>query len=304
MRFITSLICVLLAALVGADVAHCENGTLLGSRVNYVFRFQSSVVAPVSDQLLAEGLIVTSFDRELPQSGTVSGRSDPNVDIDFGNQYVEFDFHNVFSTGSNNRFGPAQQNSYLFSFDAPRPIEIMSATIDSSVTTLDLTADDVTFSGNELIVNVESLSFDASTFARIELQISQAPPLVAPFADFDNDDDVDIDDVNNLIDLFRQEVEGNLNDFDLDDSGAIDEGDLSVVIETLVETSNGQVGTFLGDFDLDGQVNVLVDAFILVGNLGTDVDSYADGDANGDRRVDVLNDAFALVGNLGRSNSL
>ena len=73
-------------------------------------------------------------------------------------------------------------------------------------------------------------------------------------------------------------------------------------IETHVETSNGQTGTFFGDFNLDGTVNVLSDAFTLVGNLGNSVSSYADGDANLDGTVDVLGDAFILIGNLGSNN--
>ena len=57
-----------------------------------------------------------------------------------------------------------------------------------------------------------------------------------------------------------------------------------------------------GDANLDGQVDVLVDAFALVGNLGTTVGAtFAQGDFDGDGDVDVLGDAFILVGNLGRS---
>ena len=57
-----------------------------------------------------------------------------------------------------------------------------------------------------------------------------------------------------------------------------------------------------GDANLDGQVDVLGDAFELVGNLGvTGGATWAQGDFNGDGDVDVLGDAFILVGNLGRS---
>ena len=57
-----------------------------------------------------------------------------------------------------------------------------------------------------------------------------------------------------------------------------------------------------GDANLDGQVDVLGDAFALVGNLGTtDGASWAQGDFNGDGTVDVLSDAFILVGQLGQS---
>ena len=89
-------------------------------------------------------------------------------------------------------------------------------------------------------------------------------------------------------------------DFDLDDT--ITEEDAEMVIQTLVATSNGFTGTFLGDLNCDGTVDVLGDAFALVGNLGSMVMSYANGDINFDGNVSVLGDAFTLIGNLGMSN--
>ena len=57
-----------------------------------------------------------------------------------------------------------------------------------------------------------------------------------------------------------------------------------------------------GDANLDGQVNVLGDAFALVRNLGVSGGaSWAEGDFNDDEVVDVLGDAFILVGRLGQS---
>ena len=56
-----------------------------------------------------------------------------------------------------------------------------------------------------------------------------------------------------------------------------------------------------GDANLDGVVDVLNDAFALIGNLNSTTNlAFADGNFNGDDRVDVLGDAFILVGNLGR----
>ena len=57
-----------------------------------------------------------------------------------------------------------------------------------------------------------------------------------------------------------------------------------------------------GDANLDGQVDVLGDAFELIANLGvTGGATFAQGDFNGDGDVDVLNDAFIVVNNLGQS---
>ena len=71
----------------------------------------------------------------------------------------------------------------------------------------------------------------------------------------------------------------------------------------MIETSNGVVGTFPGDLNCDGTVDVLSDAFSLVANLGGFSTSYAQGDINFSGTVDVLGDAFALIANLGRTNN-
>ena len=57
-----------------------------------------------------------------------------------------------------------------------------------------------------------------------------------------------------------------------------------------------------GDANLDGEVDVIDDAFALVAGLGTTSGAaWAQGDFNGDGEVDVINDAFILVANLGTS---
>ena len=97
---------------------------------------------------------------------------------------------------------------------------------------------------------------------------------------------------------------GRFERMDLDGSGFVDLPDLVMHYTDLVETSNGQVGTFAGDADLNGTVDVLMDAFTLVGNLGADegITSWSQGDFNADRTVNVLGDAFLLVANLLNSN--
>jgi hypothetical protein len=74
-------------------------------------------------------------------------------------------------------------------------------------------------------------------------------------------------------------------------------------VTTLVETSNGQKGALLGDANLDGTVNVLIDAATVVQNLGDTVTSWSDGDFNADQIVNVLGDAALLVNNLGQNNT-
>lgn len=121
--------------------------------------------------------------------------------------------------------------------------------------------------------------------------------------DFDNDNDVDIDDINFYVGNIGSAADVALAQLDLDGDGFVTLNDRKIHIETYVQTSNGQTGTFLGDLNLDGTVNVLGDAFALIGKLGSSTSSYADGDINFDGTVSVLGDAFVLIGNLGNSNA-
>ena len=140
-----------------------------------------------------------------------------------------------------------------------------------------------------------------NTGSHIYLALSTIPELPG---DFNMDGVVDVLD----IDFYS----GNLGQpasfdpqLDLDGDNDIDLDDMNFHIENFVQTSNGLIGTFVGDIDLDGQVDVLGDAFALIANLGSAGPySYGLGDLNADRAVDVLGDAFTLIANLGRSNSL
>ena len=84
--------------------------------------------------------------------------------------------------------------------------------------------------------------------------------------------------------------------------GTITLDDANTLITTLVQTSNGVAGTFPGDLNCDGEVNVLVDAFALIGNLGNAVTSYSQGDIDFNGTADVLGDAFIMIANLGSTN--
>jgi len=139
--------------------------------------------------------------------------------------------------------------------------------------------------------NVDEVT--ATTFSDI------TPDLVG---DFEPDGDVDIDDIDFYVGNIGAAAEGDLAQLDLDGDEMITLADRQMHIETYVQTSNGQTGTFLGDVNLDGQVNVLGDALALVTNLGGAVTSYADGDINFDGVVNVLGDALILVTNMGLSN--
>lgn len=121
--------------------------------------------------------------------------------------------------------------------------------------------------------------------------------------DFDDDLDVDLADLDQYLGNVGANPVGALADLDLDGNGTIDAADFEQHFSTLVETSNGNVGTFAGDANLDGDVDVLNDAFVMISNLGDDVGSWSEGDFNADGTVDAIGDAFTLISNLGNSNA-
>ena len=120
--------------------------------------------------------------------------------------------------------------------------------------------------------------------------------------DFNVDGEVDCDDLDGYVGNLEAAVNSELAPLDLDNDGTISAADATTHITTLVQTSNGNTGTFPGDLNCDGEVDVLGDAFALVGNLGNAVTSYSQGDISFDGTVDVLGDAFTLIGNLGSTN--
>ena len=129
------------------------------------------------------------------------------------------------------------------------------------------------------------------------------PP--SSLGDFDGDGEVDCDDLDGYFGNINTSVDGvtgPITTLDFDSNGMITMGDAISTITDLVVASNGITGTLVGDFNCDGSVDVLNDAFALVGNLGGTATSYSQGDTNFDGAIDVLNDAFTLVGNLGSTN--
>ena len=127
-------------------------------------------------------------------------------------------------------------------------------------------------------------------------------PIGGTMGDFNESGNVDCDDIDAYLGNIGLDAIGDLAELDLVADGIINSDDVEFLVMNLVETTNGQVGTFLGDFDCNGTVDVLGDAFILVGSLGQPTASYSAGDITLNGTVDVLGDAFVLVGNLGSTN--
>ena len=135
------------------------------------------------------------------------------------------------------------------------------------------------------------------------IAITVIEPSAGVLGDFDGNGVVDCVDLDGYIGNLDNPATEMLAALDIDLDETITLEDANSTIMNLVVASNGITGTFPGDLNCDGIVNVLGDAFALIGNLGSMVTSYADGDINFDGNVDVLGDAFILIGNLGSTNS-
>ncbi|HDZ21187.1 MAG TPA: PEP-CTERM sorting domain-containing protein [Phycisphaerae bacterium] len=114
------------------------------------------------------------------------------------------------------------------------------------------------------------------------MRINVLPPPLGIPGDFDGDGDVDADD----IDILCANMGGDPATYDVDEDGDVDEDDMIVLIETLVELTDGvRVGTKRGDFNLDGFVDG-TDLALMKTAFGQPSMTYADGNANCDAFVD------------------
>ena len=259
------------------------------------------------------------FARELGQDNTEFVSVDPPVVRD-GNT-IDYDFSSVEGTllatnfnfalnNTNTGTAPAGQVAVSVTIDengwnaSAGPAENGGGATQTPASGLgiasgatDLASIVVFSSHNDL--NTSNVGFWVDNIVvETDLTVEGTPSLLG---DFNGDLVVDCADIDEYI--------GNLDsdaaarpELDLVADGTIDSADFEFLVEELVETTNGQVGTFLGDLNCDGTVNVLGDAFILVGSLGQPTASYSEGDIDLNGTVDVLGDAFVLVGNLGSTN--
>ena len=110
--------------------------------------------------------------------------------------------------------------------------------------------------------------------------------------DFNDDGWANADDIDLLCD--------NLGDsaYDVDGDGDADADDLTFMVENLVDLTTGGVGTGMGDFNLDGEVNG-TDLSIMNASFGLVGAGWAQGNANCDSTVDgtdlsILNSNFGF----------
>lgn len=99
---------------------------------------------------------------ETPGSGVLL----VDVAIDVGRDFLEIDFSNAVHTSM---YAMWFFNGYSLRTDASS-IVFTAASIDSDITTLGLAPSDVTFTENELFINMEGLTFDTSSVVRINFE--------------------------------------------------------------------------------------------------------------------------------------
>ena len=134
------------------------------------------------------------------------------------------------------------------------------------------------------------------------IAITAVEPSAGVLGDFDGNGVVDCVDLDGYIGNIGTPATGMHAALDIDMDETLTEDDANSTIMNLVVTSNGITRTFPGDLNCDGIVDVLNDAFTLIGSLGSTVTSYSAGDINFSGSIDVLGDAFALIGGLGTTS--
>lgn len=166
-------------------LAQPSSAALLGTELSLDTIFQSTPASPISSLSFLTTATVVEPGVEFPDVGALEVDDPPfglflvDVAIDVGDNFIEIDFDNA----GNGQFAPGFQNTYIFTFDSAVAATITAAAIDSTVTTLGLVASDVGFAGNQLFINVENLSFNAATFARVNLLVEGGPsPIPLPAA--------------------------------------------------------------------------------------------------------------------------
>jgi hypothetical protein len=163
-----------LIGLLLCSLAQTSYAGLIGTEISLKAIFQASSSSSIETIGFLTTAIVVEPGVEFPSINDFevegSGSNLVDVSINVGDDFIEIDFSNV----SSGRFASSFENTYVFKFDNVASVNLTGAEIDNSVTTLALASSDVRFTGNELFVNVESLTFNSSTFVRINLNVESS----------------------------------------------------------------------------------------------------------------------------------
>lgn len=91
--------------------------------------------------------------------------------VDAGNDFIELRYEPAGSGG----FASGFFNGYLFQFDGGVPVAFQNAFIDTNVTNVSVTDEDLSFVGNQLFLDVASRSYNSSSVIRIAAEVAPVP---------------------------------------------------------------------------------------------------------------------------------
>lgn len=162
---------VIFSGLIFLTFAHSIPDTLFSTKLSLEAIYQHTSTSPIEKISIPKTVTISEPAIEFPSvakleiDNLVYDFNLIDVSINAANNFIEIDFDNVSSQGG---FSPAYENTYVFTFHRTPPLVITGANIDAT-TTLGLSNSDVTFSANQLRINVENLPFNPTTYARINL---------------------------------------------------------------------------------------------------------------------------------------
>ncbi len=174
-----------LALLLLCAIAQVSEAAMIGTDVLFESIFQTTSTSPEIKISSLNTVRVKEPGVEFPslkalQISNPSGLTLVDVAINVGDNFIDMNFAN---SAPSTRFATGFRNGYVFTFANSAMPSIRQALINRTVTTLGLSDSDVKFFGNKLEVNVESLPFNTSTFARIDLTVEGGPsPVPVPAA--------------------------------------------------------------------------------------------------------------------------
>lgn len=164
--------CLVVLPLLYSSVA---GASLIGSELEVQIVIQSTAGSAAQQCTSLNPVTVVDPGVEFPALGSTSfdcaGFFPANVAIDASGDAIEIDFDNAGS----GVFGATFFNGYRFTFDDAGALAFSGALIDTAATTLGLTADDVSFLGNQLLVNVSGLAFNPNSHVRIGVTTVPTP---------------------------------------------------------------------------------------------------------------------------------
>ncbi len=144
--------------------------SLVGSELRFRAEIQQTPTSPLLVNASPVSAIVSETTVEFPNIQNLfspqdfPGFSIVNASVDIGADYLELGYAGAGGGVFANTF----RNDYVFTFAAAEAFQITNVALDPR-TNLALTPDRITFTNNELAVNVRGLLFNPNSFVRLNL---------------------------------------------------------------------------------------------------------------------------------------